>query len=38
MNWLFYTLLIGAGILSWYFLIIKPWIDKRTGGRKKRNT
>jgi hypothetical protein len=29
MNWLFYTLLVGAGILSWYFLIIKPWLDKR---------
>jgi hypothetical protein len=28
-SWLFYTLLIVAGILSWYFLIIKPWLDRR---------
>lgn len=34
-SWLFIVLLIAAGILSWYFLIIKPWMDKRTGGRGK---
>lgn len=33
MNWIFYTLLAAAGILSWYFLIIKPWIEKKGKGK-----
>lgn len=33
-SWLFFVLLIVTGILSWYYLIIKPWVKKR----KKRDT